>query len=287
MRIVTILYPRKHLYWKWPALFHLICSGIGIGGYIFLNFTLNFLETIDFSDLTTLLLNLFLLALVCLGFVSLTIEAGRPKRTLFMYRGFFSSWISIETFFFMIFFASIILNEFIKSNLFSLIIIFNSSLFLIIQGLIFSSMLGIPNWCTKILPFFILSSGFTSGTGVTLILLTFLGYYFSLLTFFITIAIILVNAFIWIWYLIILNKGLVVGPTNSKKNTLLFIYTYIILFILLFASIFQFDFIAFLHINFINITIGLLILFISSFQKYFIIYKVSFLRDVTLSFYKK
>jgi phenylacetyl-CoA:acceptor oxidoreductase subunit 2 len=161
--------PVKQGTWRWPAAVNFIIGGTGGGVYLFSFFQAFawfgspfFSKSLHFGFIPPLL--------ICVGFLCLAIEAGRPLRGCYLFRNLQKSWISRETVFCFIFIPASVCDYFYPDPVFKLLAITAALGFLVSQGFIVYRARAITAWNIPIIPLVFLSSALLSGYGLFLIL---------------------------------------------------------------------------------------------------------------------
>jgi formate-dependent nitrite reductase membrane component NrfD len=195
-----VISPTKQREWTWPAVANFTLGGAGAGFYLMC--FLNMFFSREMSVITQpVSFGLLAPVLMGLGFVFLTAEAGRPSRGRYLLCRFQSAWISRETLSFCFFALAVILDRFFPHLIFKALAGLSALFFIVAQGFILYSSRAVPTWNVPIIPFFFITSGFSSGVGVVLILAAsgnlFMGNGFVLLSLICAI----INLGIWFFYM--------------------------------------------------------------------------------------
>lgn len=208
---MELIKPQLQKVWKWPAATNFTTGGIGTGFYL-----IGMLLGLPRNEqwLTALLAgqDWFLVAfwstcfkllgpaLVGIGFIALTSEAGRPLRGINLFRHLRRSWMSRETlgFALFVFFAGL---DWLFPNIALKSLAAISALFLMFcQGMIAYAARGVTAWNSKLMPLVFMTSGFASGVGL---LLPVAGFYGALDLRLIWIALgsVAANLVMWLVYI--------------------------------------------------------------------------------------
>lgn len=172
---MELISPTKQRNWGWPAVVNFFLGGAGSGFYLLCVLFMPRRQTGVVSP-ESLVFGLLGPILVGIGFLALTIEAGRPKRSFYLYRRIRDAWISRETLFFTVFIFSAVLDWVFPDIPFRFLAVCSAFLFMISQGFIVHSARALPAWNVSILPVFFLSSGLASGSGIALLLMASGGF---------------------------------------------------------------------------------------------------------------
>ena len=187
--------------WNLPAVVNFIFAGTGSGCYVFFHTVQYFTHSPALDDITVRLFKNFAMpALVCLGFLALTLEAGKPARGLFLLRGIRHSWMSRETGAFAVFVITAVMSGFIPGHFLESIAMVAGLALLVSQGFILSSSRGIPAWNWAFMPLFFLSSGIVAGAGLTMIFWPMTSMSPPPNAFLAAIICVLANALLWFLY---------------------------------------------------------------------------------------
>ncbi len=106
--------------------------------------------------------------LVGLGFLCLTIEAGRPSRGRHLFRHVRHSWMSRETLAGAIFVPAAVLHWLFPNTVLWLLGTASAVGLMISQGYIVYRARAVPTWNVPIIPLLFVSSGFATGAGLLL-----------------------------------------------------------------------------------------------------------------------
>ncbi len=175
---------QKQKVWKLPAIANFSCGGIGAGFYLSgLLVTLsqdgNWLQALmrgreDWLSLFILagVLKLLGPALVGLGFLALTTEAGRPRRGLNLFRHWRRSWMSRETLAAALFIPLTGLDWLMPNPILRVLAALAAFTLMLCQGFIVYRARGVTAWNTPLMPVFFATSGWATGSGLMLVVVT-------------------------------------------------------------------------------------------------------------------
>ncbi len=161
----------KQRSWEWPAVANFTLGGVGAGFYLFNVVVLLYGRGISALMQPTACVWISPV-MMGLGFVLLTLEAGRPFRGHLLLSNLRRSWISRETAAFILFILGVGLDQLFPGPLFKCWAAMAALLFVISQGFIVYAERAMVAWNVPLMPFYFLSSGFSSGAGVALMLST-------------------------------------------------------------------------------------------------------------------
>ena len=206
--------------WGWPAALNFILGGAGAGGYLF--FTLSHIVVgshgMDGANVR-IFINFVMPALVCLGFLALTLEAGRPQNILFLLSGIRTSWISRESLAFVTFIVTAVMSGFFPGYFWQNLAMISALTLLICQGFVLSKSRGIPAWNLGIMPVLALSSGLSSGAGFIMILWSISGTFLTTSGFILAIIVALINAAFWLFYLMWSKDSEFLKTTHNLRQS--------------------------------------------------------------------
>ena len=198
--MIQIIQPKIQKIWGWPAVINFILGGMAAGFYllsIFMAFLqggiLGISQPATFKNLAPLM--------VCLGLLALTTEAGRPLRSLYLFRHMRRSWMSSETLACAVFILSALLDWFFPHMYFSSVSVIAAIGLLVSQGAIVYRACAVTAWNVPMIPLLFVTSGFATGAGL-LLLMVAVGK-ISLVRDIVVIALICVilNLVVWLLYL--------------------------------------------------------------------------------------
>lgn len=197
---MNFVQPTQQKAWGWPAIANFFLGGIATGFYL-LSFLLILLQggVTDISQ--PMMFKLLAPMLAGIGFLALTIEAGRPMRARHLLRHLSHSWMSRETLAGAIFIPAALLDWLFPHPFLRGLALVGGLGLLISQGFMVYRARGVTAWNVPMIPLFFLTSGFTTGSG--LILLTGLGRLapiFSSLV--IGLICVILNLVMWLLYLL-------------------------------------------------------------------------------------
>ncbi len=153
--------------WKWSAAANFILGGAGSALYLFDSLLVSVRPTV-FSP-TDLTLEIIAIALVAMGFLSVSIEAGRPLRAGYALRRWASNWMSREMVVGVLFLAAALLDLFLSVSLLRLSAVLLASTIIASQSFLVYSARSVPAWHTRLMLPMSVTSSLHCGYGVFLI----------------------------------------------------------------------------------------------------------------------
>jgi phenylacetyl-CoA:acceptor oxidoreductase subunit 2 len=211
---MELIGPQKQKVWKLPAVFNFSCGGIGTGFYL-VGLALAPAPGSDWlhSLLQMALFKLLGPALVGLGFLALTTEAGRPQRGINLFRHLRRSWMSRETLAGAIFVPAAGLDWLFPHPVLRAVAAGAAVALLLCQGFIVYRARGVTAWNSALMPLFFASSGLAAGSGLALVALALFNTLLppiiqvSLPLVLVTLIAAILNAFVWVIHLWTPDKG--------------------------------------------------------------------------------
>ena len=165
---MVLVPPKKQHVWEWPGVVNFLLGGMSAGYYLLSSLVI-ILEGGTSGLSQPAGFKLLAPALVALGFLSLTIEAGQPLRAYHLFRHLRLSWMSRETLTGFIFVVAAALDR-----LFPHLALWGlasaAALGLIIShGFIVYRVRPIVAWNAPLVPVFFLTSALSTGSGLMLL----------------------------------------------------------------------------------------------------------------------
>lgn len=166
---MEIVSPVKQRQWRGAAVVNFTLVGMGTGFYL-LSSLIPGLErgTGSFHDPD--FYGLLAPILIVIGFMVLTIEAGRPIRGGYLIRNVRYAWMSREVLFFAILIPATIIDWFFPSLGFRIAALSAALGLMVSQGFVVYAARAVAAWNVPIMPIYFLSSGLMSGGGLVLII---------------------------------------------------------------------------------------------------------------------
>jgi DMSO reductase anchor subunit len=185
--------------WGSLAVVNLTLGGAGAGLYL-----LGALLTIlgrNRPDLIQLVpFQLLAPAMVCCGFLSLTLEAGRPVRAPYLVRNLSGSWMSIESLAGGIFIFFALVNRFFPNFVFKTMAVSAALILMMSQGFMIYRAAAVTAWNMRLIPVIFVTSGFMTACGLVL-LNTQIFSGMDSLPVLISLICIFLNLVVWLLYL--------------------------------------------------------------------------------------
>ena len=199
MAYLELAPPKRQRAWGWPAVVNLTLGGAGSGLYLIGTF-------VDFwgdkwsVEAQLIPFQILALLFVCVGFLSVAIEAGRPMRAFRLVANLGGSWMSIESFSGAIFLFFGIGAQFFPHFFLDVMAALAALVFITSQGMMVFRAKALEAWNNWFIPVLFVTSGFVTASG--LVLLNTRDYFWltsfpMVFILFITIL----NLFIWVAYL--------------------------------------------------------------------------------------
>lgn len=198
---MEIVQPTKQKVWGWPAVANFILGGMAAGFYL-LSFLLEiFYGDTLFSGSRSVVFKVLSPGLAGLGFLALTIEAGRPMRGYHLLRNLQSSWMSRETLAGVVFIIAAAVSWFFPHMVLRILTATAGFGLIVSQGFIVYRACAVIAWNVSLIPLIFVTSGFATGKG--LLLLLFAGGKSTLTSGPIIIGLICVvlDLVVWLFYL--------------------------------------------------------------------------------------
>jgi DMSO reductase anchor subunit len=169
---MELIAPQKQRVWKLPAVVNFSCGGLGTGFYL-LGLLLIETPSNDWLQVLvqTAVFKLLGPALVGLGFLALTTEAGRPRRGVNLFRHLSRSWMSREALAAAIFIPFAGLDWLFPHPALRAIAAAAAFALMLCQGFIVYRARGVTAWNTPLMPFLFVTSGLAAGSGLALVVL--------------------------------------------------------------------------------------------------------------------
>lgn len=194
--------PQNQNAWKLPAVLNLTLGGMGAGYYLISLLMINVSNTVWLPfTLQTILVKLIGIILVCVGLLVLTTEAGHPLKSIYLLANLRQSWMSREALAAMIFILAAGLDWLFPSAIFQVLAAIAGLVFMVSQGMIVWRASSVYTWNSPLVPWFFLTCGLTSGSGLLLVVSNLLNLAFSSVILAIILIVLLFNLLIWILYL--------------------------------------------------------------------------------------
>jgi DMSO reductase anchor subunit len=163
--MVPLIKPGNQKDWGWPAVLNFGLGGAGAAFFILLG-CLRFIADAVFPPFWVL----FSPSLICLGFLGLTLEAGRPFRARFALRHLGRSWMSRESLAAALFIPASLVCSFTDAPVVWDAAALAALGFIVSQGFILRCARAVPAWNHPLIPAVIASSAFVGGMGLLLFL---------------------------------------------------------------------------------------------------------------------
>ncbi len=197
---MQLIKPKKLEVWKWPAVVNFALGGTAAGFYLIYiliaSINSNVLIVSQFDKL-----KLLAPILMGLGFLALTLEAGRPLRGYYLLRNLNSSWMSRETLAGIVFILATIIEWFYHNHILQGIAVVAAIGLMISQGFIVYRARAVTAWNVPLIPILFVTSGLTTGVGLIMLLACFGKFDLGIGSILIGIICLLTNLVLWSLYL--------------------------------------------------------------------------------------
>lgn len=198
---MELILPTKQVQWGWPAVANFFLGGAGAGFYI-LSFITKALDAGSSALSDPVSLGILAPILVALGFVALSIEAGRPSRGLYLFHHLRRAWISRETLFCGFFVVAVVLNQFFNHPGLRVIALTAALGFMVSQGFIVYGARSVTAWNVPIMPLLFFTSSLVSGHGLVLVSAAFGKLPMVHALAIIGLTCVVINLAVWLLYLL-------------------------------------------------------------------------------------
>lgn len=189
----------KQSSWGRPAVVNLTLGGAGAGFYL-ISVLLSFLDQNRFDQTQLVSFQLLAPAIVCCGFLALSLEAGRPVRAPYLLRNLFGSWMSIESLAGGIFIVTVVLHWFLSYFVIKAVAVPAALIFMVSQGFMVYRSPAVTAWNVRLVPVIFTTSGFMTGCGLIFLNTQIFGRA-AYLPVMISLICILLNGAVWLLYL--------------------------------------------------------------------------------------
>lgn len=167
VRKIVVTQRTRQSVWGWPAVLNLTLGGTGAGFYL-LSYFLAILNG-GMPVGTGIVAAVF----IGLGFLSLTLEAGRPFRGGYLLNHVGRSWMSRETLAGAAFFIGAILHLFYPHRVFGVLMAVSAIGLIVSHGFILYEALAVTAWRTILVPMLVITSAFVLGEGLMMLFVAF------------------------------------------------------------------------------------------------------------------
>jgi phenylacetyl-CoA:acceptor oxidoreductase 26-kDa subunit len=161
---MELIRPIQQTVWKWPAVINFSLGGMGTGLYL-----LGALAAMQGNPSLTPVFKLAGPVLASFGFLALTTEAGRPARSINLFRHLRRSWMSRETLFAAIFIPSALFDGVFPFVPLQALALLAALALVTSQGFIVYRARGVTAWNVPSVPPLFVASGLAGGAGLLLL----------------------------------------------------------------------------------------------------------------------
>lgn len=199
MADLQIVPPIRQRSWGWLAVLSLSLGGAGAGFYL-IGSLIGILGRSMSDQNQFVSFQILAPIIVCCGFLTLSIEAGRPIRAYRLFNPFSGSWMSIESCAGGIFIFTALSNWFFPSFGLCVAAVSAALIFMISQGLVVYRAAAVTAWNVWLTPVIFITSGFMTACGLVL-LNTRLHSGIDTLAMMIFLICIFLDSIVWLLYL--------------------------------------------------------------------------------------
>jgi hypothetical protein len=160
---------KKRFHWKGPAAANFFFGGLG-GGLFILYWFVSIWPAGQNHAAASSYVGLICAGLVVLGFASVSLEAGRPMKGLFLFLNFSEAWMSREIVFGCIFILFATAQYYYHAEFLQYVAAFFAILFVVSQAMILYRSSAVPTWHTWLIPVMLVSADLCAGYGAALAL---------------------------------------------------------------------------------------------------------------------
>ena len=196
---LEVVPPLRQKSWRWPAVMNLTLGGAGAGLYL-LGVFLTIIGQKWLDDVQFIPYQLLAPAIVCCGFLAVSLEAGRPLRAGHLIRNLSGSWMSIESLSGGIFIVTAFVNRCFPYFFLNIVAVSSAIILMMSQGFMVYRGASVTAWNAWLVPVIFVTSGFMTACGLALLNNEILGEMPSLSAVIFLICILL-NLVFWILYL--------------------------------------------------------------------------------------
>lgn len=167
--MIQIKLRRNRYRWKAPAAANFFFGGMGAGLFI-MAWIVSYGEVDGVYPAAQNYPDLICAFLVALGFIAVSIEAGRPLRGLYVFFNVATAWMSREVVFGWGFICLCAVHYFSQGAFLSYLALLCAGLFMFSQAMVLYRSLAITSWQTYLVPALIISANLCAGYGALLLL---------------------------------------------------------------------------------------------------------------------
>ena len=199
MAYLELASPKKQRTWGWPAVVNLALGGSGAGLYLLGTF-FSMLDQAWPVQTQLIAYQILAPAIVCLGFIALPIEAGKPLRAYRLFGNLTGSWMAVESLAGASFIVTAVISRFSAASIFDTLAVVAALLLILSQGMMVFRATAVKAWNQKLTPLLFVTSGLMTACGFFLLNMRGqLGLAKPLMTVF--LFIIVLNLIFWLLYL--------------------------------------------------------------------------------------
>jgi DMSO reductase anchor subunit len=193
---------QKQNVWRLAAALNLTLGGMG-AGFSLVTLLLILPESSGWTQslMQTAVFKLLGPALVCLGLLSLTTEAGQPFHSIYILTNLRKSWMSREALAAVIFIIAAWLDWLIPNPVSRGVAALAGFVFMVAQGMIVLRASSVITWNAPMVPLFFLTCGLATGSGLMLIVIFLFSVPSAVSLPLVGLVTALANALVWTVYL--------------------------------------------------------------------------------------
>lgn len=199
MAYLELASPKQQRTWGWPAVVNLALGGSGAGLYLLGTF-FSVLDQPWPLEMQLVSFQILAPAIVCLGFIALPMEAGKPLRAYRLFSNLSGSWMAVESLAGAVFVVTAVISRFSAASIFVTLAVVTAFLLILSQGMMVFRATAVKAWNQKLTPLLFVTSGLMTACGFFLLNIRgHLGLAKPLMTVF--LVIIVSNLIFWLLYL--------------------------------------------------------------------------------------
>ena len=197
---MELVQPKRQHAWAWPVVANFTLGGMAAGFYL-LNVLVETFQGNMPDRYQTVVFKLLPPLLVGLGFICLTIEAGRPMRGIFLLNNLRSSWMSREMVIGAVFILSAVLDTLFPHAIIEISALCSAAGLIISHGFIFYRAVAVRTWNEPLIPVHFFTSALSMGFGLLLLLGVCSNDTLGMYAIVTGMICVLINQVIWLMYL--------------------------------------------------------------------------------------
>ena len=168
MAYLELALPKQQRTWGWPAVINLVLGGSGAGLYL-LGYFSNIWAQPWPVESQLIPFQILAPAIVCVGFIALTIEAGKPLRAYRLFSNLTGSWMAVESLAGVSFVFLAVISWLFPVFIFIGLAAIAALMLILSQGLMVFRAAGVKAWNQKPIPLLFVTSGLMTACGFFLL----------------------------------------------------------------------------------------------------------------------